>query len=474
MLSPSGIATGAPTGAPSAPLLPTMPGGELPRLPDVIPAAPVAAAPADVRKDVLPDVKAMRSAQLKASRQQRQGKVFGRSVIAFFLIAAMIGAALIFGRPYLFPSEWDSRLVPVVDEVQLARGAEFVDAVPTVEQPEQRFGRTVSSIVLGDDWADRLPEWRALGLATGATTAETVATRMATVRGAIYDPGSATIYLNADVDPLTIRDDIRLAVEQAFAAQTSTIEPAEATGLGFTGTVALERLVAEAVDRAVAGVQLDVVADDPAVDTQPFPIPIAYQLAAVNQLGDALVGAAALDPASMTVGEIVSPLAALLDDGPVAATMNTLGPSDVAVTEPRALGVDDWSLVWGSRLPVSTVDELAALITADSYRVVDRAGRSCVLATFETASEADGARVAEALGVWGSTAPNETGTVVTRLEPTRVGIEACDPNMIAGTPSLSGVNHVIGRQIERLAGVAATETIEPAEVIEVVEPADAG
>ena len=503
MLSPSGIASGAPraqlaatpgaTGVPSAtaPQLPTMPAGAVPTLPEVIPvSSPTAGASAvDVDAASVPDVRAMRSAQLKQSRQQRQGKVFGRSVIAIFLIAGLIGAALLFGRRYLFPTEWDVRLVPAVDAAQLERGVEFTSATPVVEQPRSRFGLTMSEVVLGNGWTERLPEWRALGLATGATTEETVATRMASLRVAIFDPATATIYLNVDADLSTAaaQVDIRLAVEQSLSHQTAAARPtsrdpddaqltARSFVSGFTGLSTTSRLVGEAADRALAGAQIELDGDETDVDTQPFPIPVAYQLVAMNELGDELLAASGIDPGTAVVGDAIPRSVILqLRDDPQPTAPAPLAPGEISVIDPFALGADDWSLVWGSRLPVSTVDLLRSSVIADSYRVVERGGRNCVVAMFDTGSEAAAIAVGEALQVWASTAPGETNTVVAPADGNRIRLDACDPNMIAGTPSLAVVSTLVDQQATRLGASPRPTPVADAEAaVEGIAPTPGG
>jgi hypothetical protein len=59
--------------------------------------------------------------------------------------------------------------------------------------------------------------------------------------------------------------------------------------------------------------------------------------------------------------------------------------------------------------------------------------------------------MANALQNWGNRAPVETNTTVTELAGNRVQVEACDPEMIAGTPDLTSVDHVVDRQLARLA-----------------------
>ena len=83
---------------------------------------------------------------------------------AVLLVAALVSAGVIFGRPYLFPTEWDEQVLIYSEPVASIRGVEFtepftISTLPSAEHRNLVFDRLFSS--LDND----LATWRALGLA---------------------------------------------------------------------------------------------------------------------------------------------------------------------------------------------------------------------------------------------------------------------------------------------------------------------
>src|SRR5690606_6449015 len=95
--------------------------------------------------------------------------------------------------------------------------------------------------------------------------------------------------------------------------------------------------------------------------------------------------------------------------------------------EPVPIGVDDWSLVWGSRLPEARVAQLVPLVVADSYHPIDRNGTTCVSGVFETRGPDDAAVLLAAMTDWVAASPAGAQATVTSLSDTRVQLIACDP-----------------------------------------------
>ncbi len=441
-------------GVPGAPSLPGSPAaGALPVLPAANPAAPPAIVEPISGAPSTPDIAALRSAQLKASKQQRQGKLFGRSLLAFVLIGGLIAAALVFGRSLLFDTEWDAQLTPIVNEVEAARGVGFDHTVPLDVVPAAELGDRLRTATIGDAWVDRVPEWRALGLATGTVDAGSVASALAASTSAVYDPRADRIYLMDGVDPQTAARDLRVALEDAYDAQRGLApaapEPAVGTGGGFTGVSSLESIATRAVDEVLASGGA-VRERQPANETLPFPI--AYELAAIDVLGEPILAAAGVDPATLTIGRPYPPeITGALDDRPTTAASVLIRPGEVSITPPVALGNDDWSLAWGARLPETTVARLVEQVTADSYRPVDRGGTVCFVSVFETADEAAGSSVFAAMLSWAANSPAGAQAIATQLSPTRVQLEGCDPGADAGlAPNAGVVDALIDRQQLRL------------------------
>lgn len=443
---------------PSGPLLPTLP-------PPTRHVAPMYTPPIDSAPST-PDINAFRSAQLRASRQQRKGKLFSRTMLVLLVIGLVVAGALHFGRKYLFPTEWDASLTPIVDDIQNDRGVEFDHTVGLVKQPPADYALTIGRLVVDDSWLARVPVWRALGLTTGEPTADGISPALAAARPAVYDADADRIYMSAEASPESAAPDLRLALEQAFAAQHGdhAIEVTEAADAGFLGVSPMPQIVHRAVERYLAERES---AFPPVGETAPaplaipvdgdpaaLPLPIEYELTAVDELGQALLSAAGIDPATVRFGTpLPDNVGAALDDRAQVTSSGALQVGDRSLAPPTSLGVDDWSLVWGSRLPQSTVERLAAIVVADSYRPIDRGGVICAIAVFATGDPTDAATVLAAMQTWVAAAPAGAQSAVVQLGDRRIQLSACDPGAeAAGAGQPGSVAAVINRQLTRLAG----------------------
>jgi hypothetical protein len=452
--TPTLPAAGAPT-LPSQPaVVPASPsthgtdGSTLPTLPATVRAAPPSVIAPIESAPSTPELNALRAAQLRASRNDRQGKLFGRSLLAFIVVGGLVAAAMLFGRAYLFPTAWDPELTPLVDEIQSARDAEFDHAVTLVERSGSEYAPLVTAQVLGAEWNARLPEWRALGMAGGDGAVTDVQVRVATLYPAFFDPESDTIVVSAERSADARRPALRLALETVLASQFG--DAADATGsppLGLTGLDSTQEIARRVYDAAAAGLVAS--APDATADLTGVPVPVAYQLRAIDRIGAALVdGIAAPRP-----GDELPPSVARLDDEATPAPGGLRQPGDEQVLEPVALGADDWALIWGTRLPPAVVGLMADSLATDSYSVVNRSGVTCFIAVFQTSSDADGASLLANMTSWAAGAPVGARAVATQLAPNRVQLEACDPGAdAAAAPSAGAADLVIRRQLDRLAG----------------------
>ena len=394
--------------------------------------------------------------------------MLGRTLLAFVVIGGLIAGALVFGRSLLFDTEWDAQLTPLVNEIEAERGT-FDHTVPLAAVPAAELGERLRAATIGDAWVDQVPEWRALGVAAGSVDVASIGAALASSTTAVYDPVEDQIYHLEGIDPADGAADLRAALERAFDAQQAESESEPdtesgaadadadtdgsvarpAAGDGLTGVSSLESIATKAVDRALASggtVGVRESADDT------LPLPIAYELAAVDVLGEPILTAVGLDPVTHAAGEpYPDAIATVLDDAPAAAAAAIIQPGDVSLATPRALGVDDWSLVWGARLPTPTVDLLVSRVVADSYQPVSRADTTCFIAVFETADEAAGNSVFASILTWAANAPVASQAVATSVGPTRVQLEACDPGAEASPPPNAGVvDDLLDRQQLRL------------------------
>lgn len=424
----------------------------LPTLPDVVPAAPPPVAFVPEPDTSQADIRALRSAQLRAGRQRRTGKVIGRALLIVLVLGGIVAAALTFGRSYLFPVEWDPALTELVDEIQADRGAEFQHTVGLVVQPDGEFDATVTRLLIGDGWLARVPEWRALGLVVGDPTPEGIAPDVAAGTLAIYDPAVDRIYMPESANVTLAGADLRLALEHAYDAQLGQTPVTPSPASSIAGISSTDVLAQRSVDRYIA--RRDAAAAQPFVPTASnLPLPIAYEMLATDALGEAVLLAAGADPTTATFATDVSTvLPTVLDDRAVLASAAPLQVGERSLGEPVSLGIDDWSLVWGARLPAATVDQLVPLVIADSYQAIDRSGTTCVSGVFEAGNPDQAAVLLSAMTTWVTGAPVGSAST-TALSETRVQLIACDPGAAAAvTAPIEAASALVDRQLVRLAG----------------------
>ncbi len=136
------------------------------------------------------------------------------------------------GGTYLYPTAWDPALTPVVDEhPDRARGAEFDHTVGLVKQPAAEYALTIGRLVVDDAWLD--------AACPSGVPSDSPAASPPSTASRPRDRGrtgwrSTTrdadrIYMSSDAAPEAAAADLRVAVEQAFAAQQGEQLPATDT-----------------------------------------------------------------------------------------------------------------------------------------------------------------------------------------------------------------------------------------------------
>jgi hypothetical protein len=463
---PAGPSAGQVPAAATAPIVPASttstpiggvaaPGGPvLPSLPVAPVAAPVVAAVPDLSPlNEAADLRALRSAQLRATRHKRTGRVIGRALLVLLVLGGLVAAGLAFGRSYLFPVEWDPALTQTVDIVQRERGADFQHTVGLVLQTDEQFDQTAARLTVGDAWVSRVPEWRALGLVAGAPTLAGIAPDVAAGRTAVYDPSVDRIYLRQSADAAMAAPDLRLALEQAYDAQLGTVTAVQPPSSSLAGVSAPEVIARRAVESFIAARE-SAAARPAATRGAGLPLPLEYELVAVDTFGETVLEAAGVDPTTATfqsdvsgvLGTVLADAAAIADPAPIQV-------GERALAEPVALGTDDWSLAWGVRLSPDVVDQLVPLVVADSYQPIDRGGVTCVSGVFQVGDAGQAAVLVEALNAWVAASPAGGAATVMSLTDTRVQLLACDPGPDAAVATVSpSVTALVNRQLSRLAG----------------------
>jgi hypothetical protein len=436
-----------PTVQPSAPVIPA---GAIANLPTLPPAAPPSPAPIaePSNSPATPDIHAVRSYQLKAKREQRRGKVVGRTLLVLFLLGGGVAAALTFGRSYLFPTEWDSTLTPIVNQIQDDRDGTFVDAVDLEVLPTAEYAPIVVGLTVGDDWTERLPEWRALGVAAGGPDVTGLAETVAAWRPAMYDPVNDRVIQVADGDPDATTAALTLALEEVYERQHGTApnDSFDGAALGVLGVSPLQEINSQAIDRELLG---GADAFTATAESQ-VPLPLLYEFTAIDALGAPLVASA---PSSTLTygGDHPDPVLMATDVSHNLATAAALPEGVETLGEPVALGLDNWAMIWTNRLPARTVERLQTLVSADSYQPVQRGDARCFVASMQATSETAAADLLGNMTQWVANGPPSAGATAILAEPTRIELFACDPGQDAGyVVDAAAVSAVVESQVARL------------------------
>lgn len=416
---------------------------QLPTLPTAVTAtpSPVPFEPAVAAVPTVSDVRAYRTAQQRAAKRSGQGRLIGRMLLVIVVLGGVIGASLLFGRSYLFPTEWDPALTPIVDEIQIARGSDFVEPIDLVIQTEAEYAATFAALFVPGGWEVQLPAWRALGIASGDPTIESVGASLAAARPAVFDPASESIIQLADADADDVDAALRVALEQAFEFQrdnnTSTGAAAageaseEASGAeGFLGVSEHQVLVDRSLEltlgngnalSAAEGATLPVAAD--------VPLPVAYELAAMARIGPAVA------EASADAGVILAPggdfpasvYRVFVPAGPIATLGAVLSEGEALAAPAVALSSDDWRLALGARVSSDVADAVVTALTANSYGTFARAGTVCFASVFQFGDAASAQGGIDGIVAWVAALPVASQAVATPIDFTTLQVVGCDP-----------------------------------------------
>ncbi len=373
----------------------------------------------------------------------------------FFLlfIAAVVSAGIIFGRPYLFPPEWEANALPYAEAVEEARGAEFVEPVRVIAQSNAAHRDLVSQQLLGDA-QQRMPIWRALGLAGPDATDDASLRDLTSVQSPVlYATSDGQVYYDQSFNQAHRDRLITQAMATAALDQDVSFSfDAEQRGLDANALTDAHVLQQVAQIGALASTT-SVPVPEPDVAALAFLPPVLdYRLTAP------LVLSAVLPP----VNDLApNPLEGIGDAGPAAARNSSLGVmsatstvvGDVPVGETVPMDRGFWYLVFAGHLDATTAYDMSNMLERASLQTVQSAdGRTCAVATFATANGAENERLGVSLTTWTANVAPELGASVNTLPDATVQLRSCDPAGVFTSNARFGV----GRE---LIGWRATETV---------------
>jgi len=397
------------------------PGG--PSLPSVAAAVQRPAAPSPFEFD---------SASVAAppTRQPRGGKKRSglKLVATITVLGGLVAAGVVFGQPYLFPSEWDEAAAPYAEAVESSRGIDFAEPLAVTAEPSAAFADRLQA-QLAPVSPEMLTQWRALGLSTGVVDDTTLARQLAGWQDAVYSTADGQVYhdLGAagdELDAQLVQTMAAVSLDQEFAwsadQQERTLDAAAATSAEVLRQVrATQR--SSTFDAEVESVPSEVV--------NGLPVVVGYQLLAPHVFAEF--------DADLSRESRDNPLAGIGTAGPGIfgretpdlAAGPTLLDGDIATTSPLAKDRSFWYLVFAGYLDARTAVAASDAIVESSLSTATRGTTECAVATFSGTAVAETATLREALTAWAAAAPAEMASSFDVLADGTLQLVSCDPGV---------------------------------------------
>lgn len=360
-----------------------------------------------------------------ARRQRKSGGSGFGLVLVLLLLAGLIAAGVVFGRPYLFPDEWDESAKAYAEDIEAIRGVDFVEPLLVVSEPTAAYRARVGDQLLGD-WEAQMPMWRAHGLAAGGTERDVLDSLIVERSPAILSATDGQVYHDAalplvDLDPQVTRAMAIAALDQDFS---------------FNQTAASRTLLDEAMtDAHVAQQATDIQQRSSAptairpTDDSPLaflPPVLDYQLVAPTVLTELLpaIDDVAANPLEGIGRSGPGPLeSAALDLAPPAL----LGDGETLVGNYQPMDREYWFMVFATHVDVTNARRMSNELSAASVGELGVAGETCFSSTFQSTTAEGTAALTGDLNAWAGAAAAELQATVTAVDDNTVQLHSCDP-----------------------------------------------
>ena len=391
------------------------------------------------------EIAKLQKRQEKSTAKRQKSRSGAGGVALFFTLLVLVGlivAAVVFGRPYLFPGEWEGSSKAYADEVQTVTGIEINDPVTVTRQTSQTYSVTMAEELVGE-WQAELPMWRSLGLVNGAVDEPMVHEMVMKWTPAFYSPSRGEIIANDSLPPAAVDGAIAEAMAAAAIDEQSgwsglindDLPDASAMTRAQVMRAAREISAATPYGAAVSDRRIDVAEFLPPLLSYRVNAPIAFAELVPDSasLLDAVIGASSLEPAGDPV----------LIDG------------DTLVGSPQQFDRGFWYLVFASFVDARTAYSASNELVQSSVVTAVRGTTLCTYGTFSGMDVAGTTLLGDALGQWAANVPAEMSASFTVLEDGSMQLISCDP----GEGFEVGARFGIARELTRwrLVELAAIE-----------------
>jgi hypothetical protein len=384
---------------------------------------------------------------------RRRGRRTLKLVATLVVLAGLVAAGVVFGRPYLLPGDWDEATQPYADAVETARGVEFVEPLRVIAEPTPQYTDRMSAELTGA-WSQDQAMWRALGLMRGPATEATVAEALSGWQDAVYSSVDGQVYRDEAVagpqsDAQITEAMATASLDQEFGWSTEqptrTLDDAAQTGAEVI------RQTREVLASSAFAVELEPV--EPAALTFVPPV-VGYRVLAPAAFAEFENGAAGTENALSGIG--TGGPGPMASEVPVVASNPTMTATDVVVGSPRAMDRSFWYLVLAGFLDPRTSYDATDAIVEGAVTMAERGGTQCAYATFSGGDTEQTATLRAALEAWSTAASATLSSTFSVLPDGALQVVGCDPGVGFDTPTRLGVaRELVGWRIAELATIEA-------------------
>jgi hypothetical protein len=372
----------------------------------------------------------------RSSTRRRGGRRGLKLLFTLVVLAGLVAAGVVFGQPYLFPSDWNSATAPYAEAVESARGVEFVEPLAITAEPTADFADRLRAEVAGDV-SDQLPAWRALGLAVGDVDDDALAQLLAEWQDAVYSSTDGQVYQDQgaagpELDAQLTQAMVAAALDQEY--RWSVDQPGRTLDAAATTSAEVLAQSRRVQTSSTYDARLDPAAPA-SVDS--LPAVVGYRMLAPRVFAE-FRGAETPEP---------NPLAGLGPEGPGPLGVDTPAPAvepalvdgDVITASPIAMDRSFWFMVFGSFLDGPTAYSASRAVVENSMTGAVRGTTACVYATFSGTAVESTETLRSALQAWSAAAPAEFASSFGVLPDGSLQLTSCDPGPAFQAPIRPGV-----------------------------------
>ena len=389
----------------------------------------VAPAPRPTAPAALGGYQQMLAEPPKRRRRQRSGGSGLGLLLTVLVLAALVAAGFVYGKPYLFPDDFDAQSKPYADAIETVRGTPITDPFLILDEAPAVYASGYDAQYLGDEWHDQVPMWRAFGLADASFDPSTVASVV---------PQRPTAYFAFADGQIHTESPIVEGVPDAAVARAAALAVLDQDyqwSLAIDGraderaAVQHSLVIAEADRIRTAGGFPGPVADDTTpAELAALPPLVAHRIVAPELYARVVAQPTPSDEARMRdLESFGAVLPALTPLG--AGTTPVLAEGETVSGAGLALDRNFWFLAFDAHLPAATAADLSRDLNGASVTpFTNLDGKTCWAATLVAPSGDAAFFLAAGMNEWVAAAPAATAASTSVVSELVVELRVCDPS----------------------------------------------